>query len=174
MVNVTKGILVECDPAMKQVLPSIHRDFTPICYISVSSASWWEVHSWLKIYHPGDKFYFLSIAKKTFVFRILTRPTCSSLPTCWNNLKLRSMTWWTRYRCPLLRAWRRSENWKEMGNWDLLLAEDIEVILRVIAESELCRNDSKNSDPYRTEDWGYIRVMFSFATSPNILLTSSN
>ena len=27
MVNVTKGILVECDPAMKQVLLSIHRDF---------------------------------------------------------------------------------------------------------------------------------------------------
>ena len=64
MVNVTKGILVECDPAMKQVLLSIHRDFNSIGYISVSSASWWEVHSWLKIYHPGDKFYFLSIAKK--------------------------------------------------------------------------------------------------------------
>ena len=29
MVNVTKGILVECDPAMKQVLLSIHRDFNP-------------------------------------------------------------------------------------------------------------------------------------------------
>ena len=64
MVNVTKGILVECDPAMKQVLLSIYRDFHPIGYISVSSASWWEVHSWLKIYHPGDKFYFLSIVKK--------------------------------------------------------------------------------------------------------------
>ena len=38
MVNVTKGILVECDPAMKQVLLSIHRDFHPIGYISVSSA----------------------------------------------------------------------------------------------------------------------------------------
>ena len=70
------------------------------------------------------------------------------------------------------------KKWKLKRNRDVdplvLLAGDIEVILRVIAESELCRNDSKNSDPYRTEDWGYIRVMFSFATSPNLLLTSPN
>ena len=174
MVNVTKGILVECDPAMKQVLLSIHRDFNPFFTFQF-------------LLHLDEKFtlgskFIIQVTssiscqsqKKTFVFRILTRPTCSSLPTCWSNLKLRSMTWWTRYRCPLLRAWRRSENWKEMGNWDLLLAEDIEVILRVIAESELCRNDSKNSDPYRTEDRGYIGVIFSFATSPNLLLTSPN
>ena len=38
MVNVTKGILVECDPAMKQVLLSMYQDFHPIGYISVSSA----------------------------------------------------------------------------------------------------------------------------------------
>ena len=72
------------------------------------------------------------------------------------------------------KKWKLKRNWE----WDLQLAGDIEVILRVIAESELCRNDSKNSDSYRTEDRGYIRVIFFLPPHPifssQVLIDTTN
>ena len=116
MVNVTKGILVECDPAMKQVLLSIYRDFHPIGYISVSSASWWEVYSWLKIYHPGDKFYFLSIAKKT-CFQDLDETHLFISPDVLEQLKAQIDDLMDKISVPIVEGVEKK--WKLNRNWEL-------------------------------------------------------
>ena len=117
MVNVTKGILVECDPAMKQVLLSIHRDFNSIGYISVSSASWWEVHSWLKIYHPGDKFYFLSIAKKNTCFQDLDETHLFISPDVLEQLKAQIDDLMDKISVPIVEGVEKK--WKLKRNLEL-------------------------------------------------------
>ena len=174
MVNVTKGILVECDPAMKQVLLSIHRDFNSnwvhfsfFCILMRSSLLAQNLSSRWQVLFPVNR-------QKT-CFQDLDETHLFISPDVLEQLKAQIDDLMDKISVPIVEGVEKK--WKLKRNWEFrppISAWDIEVILRVIAESELCRNDPKNSNPYRTEDRGYIRVIFSYATSPNLLLTSPN